>query len=62
MARMPTPGCPKGYSGGLRPTLEWGVPLAGHMDAGQLGAQPLTVFAASDDVQARQQVIEMSDA
>lgn len=34
--------------------------FAGHMDTGQLGGQPLTVFAASDDAQAKQQVMEMA--
>ncbi len=36
--------------------------FAGHMDSGRLGAERLTVFAASDDAQAKQQVIEMAKA
>ena len=47
---------------GARVVKAFNTQFAGHMDIGQLGGQPLTVFAASDDAEAKQQVIEMSKA
>ena len=45
---------------GARVVKAFNTQFAGHMDTGQLGGQPLTVFAASDDAQAKQQVMEMA--
>ena len=45
---------------GARVVKAFNTQFAGHMDTGQLGGQPLTVFAASDDLQAKQQVMEMA--
>jgi predicted dinucleotide-binding enzyme len=47
---------------GARVVKAFNTQFAGHMDNGQLGGQPLTVFAASDDAHAKQQVIEMAKA
>ncbi len=46
---------------GARVVKAFNTQFAGHMDTGQLGGQPLTVFAASDDAQAKQQVMEMAN-
>jgi predicted dinucleotide-binding enzyme len=47
---------------GARVVKAFNTQFAGHMDSGRLGAERLTVFAASDDAQAKQQVIEMAKA
>jgi predicted dinucleotide-binding enzyme len=46
---------------GARVVKAFNTQFAEHMDTGQLGGQPLTVFAASDDAQAKQQVMEMAN-
>ena len=45
---------------GARVVKAFNTQFAGHMDSGRLGGQTLTVFAASDDAQAKQQVMEMA--
>jgi predicted dinucleotide-binding enzyme len=47
---------------GARVVKAFNTQFAGHMDSGRLDGQPLTVFAAGDDAQAKQQVIEMAKA
>jgi hypothetical protein len=47
---------------GARVVKAFNTQFAGQMDTGQLGGQPLTVFAASDDAEAKQQVMEMAKA
>ena len=47
---------------GARVVKAFNTQFAGHMDSGRLDGQVLTVFAAGDDAQAKQQVIEMAKA
>jgi predicted dinucleotide-binding enzyme len=47
---------------GARVVKAFNTQFAGHMDSGRLGTERLTIFAASDDPQAKQQVIEMANA
>ena len=47
---------------GARVVKAFNTQFAGHMDSGRRDGQPLTVFAAGDDAQAKQQVIEMAKA
>ena len=47
---------------GARVVKAFNTQFAGHMDSGRLRTQPLTMFAASDDPQAKQQVIEMAES
>ena len=45
---------------GARVVKAFNTQFAGHMDTGHLGGQSLTVFTASDDADAKQQVMEMA--
>ena len=47
---------------GARVVKAFNTQFAGHMDSGRLDGQSLTVFAAGDNAQAKQQVIEMAKA
>jgi len=47
---------------GARVVKAFNTQFAGQMDSGQLNHQSLTVFVASDDADAKQQVIEMARA
>jgi 8-hydroxy-5-deazaflavin:NADPH oxidoreductase len=47
---------------GARVVKAFNTQFAGHMDSGRLDTESLTVFAASDDPQAKQQVMEMAKA
>jgi 8-hydroxy-5-deazaflavin:NADPH oxidoreductase len=47
---------------GARVVKAFNTQFAGHMDSGQLDAERLTVFAAGDDAQAKQQVMEIAKA
>lgn len=47
---------------GARVVKAFNTQFAGHLDSGRLDGQPLTAFAAGNDTQAKQQVLEMAKA
>ena len=47
---------------GARVVKGFNTQFAGHMESGRLDGQALTVFAAGDDAEAKQQVIDMAKA
>lgn len=49
-------------AGGAHVVKAFNTQFAGNMDGGRLDGHAMTVFAASDDPQAKQQVIEMAKA